>query len=69
MKYTYEVFSHLRASVDIPYAYEPFLAARYAPYTPENTKIIASATEMEVPESSWPPKREGVNGCANGSTS
>lgn len=56
MKYTYDAFSHYRASVDVPYAYEPFLAARYAPYTPEKTKVIAVASEMEVPESEWPPR-------------
>lgn len=68
MKYTYEAFSHLRASIDIPYAYEPFLAARYAPYTKEKTSIIAVASEMEVPESEWPVRGEErkANGSANG---
>ncbi|KAI0041687.1 aldehyde dehydrogenase [Auriscalpium vulgare] len=51
MKYTYDRFTHLRSSVDIPLQAEQSLGARYPPYSAENTKIIGVAADLKIPMS------------------
>jgi aldehyde dehydrogenase (NAD+) len=40
LKYTYDEYTHLRSSVDIPFADEPRLSARYPPYTQAATQML-----------------------------
>jgi len=40
LKYTYDEYTHLRSSVDIPLADEPRLSARYPPYTQAATQLL-----------------------------
>ncbi|KAJ7159316.1 aldehyde dehydrogenase [Mycena crocata] len=49
LKYTFEEFSYERGSIDLPKEAEPFLAARYPPYTDENFKVMAAAAFLEIP--------------------
>ncbi|KAH9956199.1 aldehyde dehydrogenase [Russula dissimulans] len=51
LKYTYDGFSYLRSSVDIPLALEPHFSARYPPYTPAATEAFAikSGVVVEAP--------------------
>ncbi|KAK7051314.1 Hexadecenal dehydrogenase [Paramarasmius palmivorus] len=52
LRYTYELFSYQRSSVDMPYAIEPGLAMRYPPYTPEKfQQACARWLEVEIPKS------------------
>jgi len=41
LKYSYEEFTYLRSSVDIPLAAEPHISMRYPPYTPAITQALA----------------------------
>lgn len=40
LKYTYDEYTHLRSSVDIPLAHEPQLSVRYPPYTQAATQLL-----------------------------
>ncbi|KAL0057862.1 Hexadecenal dehydrogenase [Marasmius tenuissimus] len=52
LRYTYEAFSYLRTSVDIPYAAEPMLAGRYPPYTKEKWDLmVAPLLNQPIPGS------------------
>ncbi|KAF9264385.1 aldehyde dehydrogenase [Marasmius fiardii PR-910] len=44
LRYTYEAFSYLRTSIDVPYSIEPMLAARYPPYTQEKWDMMVAPT-------------------------
>ncbi|KII92978.1 hypothetical protein PLICRDRAFT_155932 [Plicaturopsis crispa FD-325 SS-3] len=54
MKYTYDAFTHLRASLDLPQDVEPSLEIRYAPYNEQSDgfKIMTMAVGTDIP----PPK-------------
>ncbi|KAI0249223.1 aldehyde dehydrogenase [Lactifluus subvellereus] len=50
LKYTYDEYTHLRSSVDIPLAAEPYLSVRYPPYTPATTQALGiRAGAIETP--------------------
>lgn len=50
LKYTYDEYTQLRSSVDIPLADEPRFSARYPPYTPATTRVMAvRAGAIEAP--------------------
>ncbi|KAL0572875.1 Hexadecenal dehydrogenase [Marasmius crinis-equi] len=52
LRYTYEAFSYLRTSVDIPYEAESMLAGRYPPYTKEKwDAMVAPVLNMPIPAS------------------
>ncbi|KZT21750.1 aldehyde dehydrogenase [Neolentinus lepideus HHB14362 ss-1] len=47
LKYTYDGFTHLRSSIDVPYDNEdPF---RYPPYSEEARKLIESSMNLDIP--------------------
>jgi len=41
LKYSYDEFTYLRSSVEIPLAAEPHISVRYQPYTPAITEALA----------------------------
>lgn len=50
LKYSYDEFTYLRSSVDIPLAAEPHISVRYPPYTPAITEaLIVRAGVIEAP--------------------
>ncbi|KAG7087175.1 hypothetical protein E1B28_013156 [Marasmius oreades] len=52
LRYTYEAFSYLRTSVDVPYSIEPMLSMRYPPYTKEKwDMMVAPALNVQIPPS------------------
>ncbi|KAH9973724.1 Aldehyde/histidinol dehydrogenase [Lactifluus volemus] len=53
LKYTYDEYTHLRSSVDIPLALEPHFSVRYPPYTPAAIQAMAiRAGAIEAPATS-----------------
>jgi aldehyde dehydrogenase (NAD+) len=52
MKYTFDAFTHMRSSIDMPKEAEPFLQARYPPQSPEAVQALAGATQIPIPPSS-----------------
>ncbi|KAF8428056.1 aldehyde dehydrogenase [Boletus edulis BED1] len=51
MKYTFDTYTQLRSSIDIPKEAEPFLQLRYPPHGPEAVKALSSAVHLSIPES------------------
>jgi len=51
-KYSFDMFTHLRSSIDVPMSIEPHLAARYAPYKDEHRKILAADLDRQIPKPS-----------------
>ncbi|KAJ6590364.1 aldehyde dehydrogenase [Mycena sp. CBHHK59/15] len=49
LKHTYDVFSYDRASIDVPFAIEPFNAVRYQPYDDDKFKAMTAAAFLEIP--------------------
>ncbi|KAN0079816.1 Aldehyde/histidinol dehydrogenase [Tylopilus felleus] len=50
MKYTYDTFTQLRSSIDMPKDAEPFLQLRYPPHGPEAIKVLTSTVHLAIPE-------------------
>ncbi|KAF9235408.1 aldehyde dehydrogenase [Melanogaster broomeanus] len=57
MKYTYDTFTHLRSSIDMPKEAEPFLQMRYPPHGAEAAQALAGAAYLPIPPSSPPSGR------------
>ncbi|KAG6374211.1 aldehyde dehydrogenase [Boletus reticuloceps] len=51
MKYTYDTYTQLRSSVDIPKEAEPSLQLRYPPHGPEAVKALSRAVHLPIPQS------------------
>ncbi|KAG2111360.1 aldehyde dehydrogenase [Suillus clintonianus] len=51
MKYTYDTFTQLRSSIDMPKEAEPHLAIRYPPHSEEAVKALTAAVYMPIPPS------------------
>ncbi|EIN03578.1 aldehyde dehydrogenase [Punctularia strigosozonata HHB-11173 SS5] len=49
MKYTFDGFTHLRTTIDIPKEAEPTLEVRYAPYTAEKLSIMTGLFQSSIP--------------------
>ncbi|KIM65527.1 hypothetical protein SCLCIDRAFT_1212262 [Scleroderma citrinum Foug A] len=49
LRYTFEAFTHLRSSVDIPKEAEPALSSRYLPRSDEALKFLERAVNMPIP--------------------
>lgn len=49
MRYTFDSFTHLRSSIDVPKQVEEFLEARYAPYTEDKFKIMTAPVSLPIP--------------------
>ncbi|KAH8102233.1 Aldehyde/histidinol dehydrogenase [Cristinia sonorae] len=49
-KDTFDIFSHRRSTMNVPYAAEPYLAARYRPYTDEKYAIMSGDLRVKIPE-------------------
>jgi len=54
LKYTFDEFSYLRSSVDIPLTLEPHFSARYPPYTLAATEAFAIKSGVVVEASAAP---------------
>ncbi|KAI0262597.1 aldehyde dehydrogenase [Gloeopeniophorella convolvens] len=54
LRYTYDEYTHLRSSVDIPLAAEPLFAARYPPYTTANIQVVAVMSGVAEPPAAAP---------------
>ncbi|EIW76937.1 aldehyde dehydrogenase [Coniophora puteana RWD-64-598 SS2] len=54
MEYTYQAFTQLRSSIDMPIDAEPALSVRYTPRGEDATRIITSAAWQTIPPSSAP---------------
>ncbi|KAJ8597086.1 aldehyde dehydrogenase [Rhizopogon salebrosus TDB-379] len=52
MKYTYDTFTQLRSSIDMPKEAEPHLAVRYLPHSEEAVKALTGAVYTPIPRSS-----------------
>ncbi|KAF9228241.1 aldehyde dehydrogenase [Gyrodon lividus] len=52
MKYTYDTFTQLRSSIDMPKEAEPSLQLRYPPHGPEAFRALAGAVHTSIPTSS-----------------
>jgi len=55
LKYSYDEFTYLRSSVEIPFAAEPDISVRYPPYIPAITEALtvkAGVKEAPAPEAS-----------------
>ncbi|KAI6046580.1 aldehyde dehydrogenase [Pisolithus marmoratus] len=50
MRYSFDAFTHLRSSVDIPKSEEPNLSLRYPPYKAEAYQLLGSALNVPIPE-------------------
>ncbi|TFK73844.1 aldehyde dehydrogenase [Pluteus cervinus] len=50
LRYSFDLFSYGRSSVEIPTAIEPMLAIRYPPYTKEHTDIMSASVKLKIPE-------------------
>ncbi|KAG1721487.1 aldehyde dehydrogenase [Suillus paluster] len=48
MKHTYDTFTQLRSSIDMPTEAEPYLASRYPPYSEEAVKALTAAVYMPI---------------------
>jgi len=51
LKYTYDAFTQLRSSIDMPKEAEPSLQLRYPPHGPEAVKALTSAVHLSIPRS------------------
>ncbi|KAG1760993.1 aldehyde dehydrogenase [Suillus occidentalis] len=51
MKYTYDMFTQLRSSIDMPKEAEPYLAIRYPPHSEEAVKALTAAVHTPIPPS------------------
>lgn len=49
MKYTYDEFTHLRGSIDMPKQCEQFLEVRYPPFNNEQFKVLSAGVHVEIP--------------------
>ncbi|CUA76831.1 hypothetical protein RSOLAG22IIIB_02307 [Rhizoctonia solani] len=66
-KYTYDGFTHLRSSVDVPKEAEPHISFRYPPYSEQATNIFAGTVKQPIPFERTPPTtNEGGKTEANG---
>ena len=54
MEYTYQAFTQLRSSIDMPIDAEPSLSVRYTPRSEEATRVITSAAWQTIPPSTAP---------------
>lgn len=62
-KYTFDNFTHLRSSIDVPKEAEPFMSMRYPPYTEQAAGIFAGAVKQPIPFERTPPSTlEGASG-------
>ncbi|KAG1733762.1 aldehyde dehydrogenase [Suillus occidentalis] len=52
MKYTYDTFTQLRSSIDMPKDAEQHLAIRYPPHSEEAVKALTAAVHTPIPSSS-----------------
>ncbi|KIK37351.1 hypothetical protein CY34DRAFT_810427 [Suillus luteus UH-Slu-Lm8-n1] len=52
MKYTYDTFTQLRSSIDMPKDVEQHLAIRYPPHSEEAVKALTAAVYTPIPSSS-----------------
>lgn len=52
MKHTYDTFTQLRSSIDMPKEAEPYLAIRYPPHSEEAVKALTAPVYMPIPPSS-----------------
>ncbi|KAJ7595089.1 aldehyde dehydrogenase [Mycena floridula] len=51
LRYSFDAFSYMRSSIDVPRAAEPFLAIRYPPYTEASLNIFKQAwVDVEIPK-------------------
>ncbi|KAG1744558.1 aldehyde dehydrogenase [Suillus paluster] len=48
MKHTYDTFTQLRSSIDMPKEAEPHLASRYPPHSEEAVKVLTAAVYMPI---------------------
>ncbi|KAG2105523.1 aldehyde dehydrogenase [Suillus discolor] len=51
MKYTYDIFTQLRGSIDMPREAEPYLAIRYPPHSEEAVRALTAAVHIPIPSS------------------
>ncbi|KAG2344156.1 aldehyde dehydrogenase [Suillus weaverae] len=51
MKHTYDTFTQLRSSIDMPKEAEPYLAIRYPPHSEEAVKALTAAVYTRIPPS------------------
>ncbi|KAI9459378.1 aldehyde dehydrogenase [Boletus coccyginus] len=51
LKYTYDAFTQLRSSIDMPKEAEPFLELRYPPHGPEAMNTLTGAVHLPIPQS------------------
>jgi len=51
MKYTYDTFTQLRSSIDMPKEAEPLLQLRYPPHGPVAVKALTGAAHLHIPQS------------------
>ncbi|PCH44824.1 aldehyde dehydrogenase [Wolfiporia cocos MD-104 SS10] len=49
-KYSFDTFTNLRSFTNVPPAAEPFLGARYLPYTDESYAAMTSDLRLEIPD-------------------
>lgn len=50
LRYSFDAFTHLRSSVDIPKSEENNLSLRYPPHKPEAYQVLGSAMNIRIPE-------------------
>ncbi|KAG1813444.1 aldehyde dehydrogenase [Suillus variegatus] len=51
MKYTYDTFTQLRSSIDMPREAEPYLAIRYPPHSEEAVRALTAVVHTPIPSS------------------
>ncbi|KAJ8514395.1 hypothetical protein ONZ45_g8071 [Pleurotus djamor] len=54
LKNTFDTFTYLRSSIDMPKEAEPSLDARYPPFTEEKINIVSETSLLQIPPSSNP---------------
>ncbi|KAF8680177.1 aldehyde dehydrogenase family [Rhizoctonia solani] len=54
-KFTYDGFTHLRSSIDVPKEAEPHISIRYPPYSEQATNIFFGAVKQPIPFERIPP--------------
>ncbi|KAH7922135.1 aldehyde dehydrogenase [Leucogyrophana mollusca] len=54
MKYTFDTFTQLRSSVDVPKEAEPHMQIRYPPHGAEAVKALSAAAYQPIPSSKLP---------------
>jgi len=47
--HTFNTFTHLRTSIDVPQSAEPHLGLRYAPYSKDATEIMSHDVYLKIP--------------------